>query len=121
MAIGSLNLRVSKEDFVNRINTISSKMQILQDVINRYGEAKRNLNQFVEEGDSTYESWIERIDTNILNCKKAWSSLQESKQTLEKTVEQMEGMSGQLRQTVADATEAAKNVITTTLKVESML
>ena len=121
MALGSLNLRVSKQDFITRIETISAKMDALQDVITRYGEAKRNLDQFVEEGDSTYQSWIERIDANIQNCKKAWSALQESKQSLEKTVEQMEGMTSQIKETVSSATEAAVNVIKTTLKVETLL
>lgn len=121
MALGSLNLRVSKDDFIQRIDLITSKMDHLQDVITRYGEAKSNLDQFVEEGDSTYEAWVERIDTNILNCKKAWTSLQESRESLQKTVDQMEGMSAQVKETVSSATEAAASVIKTTLKVESLL
>ena len=121
MALGSLNLRVSKDDFVKRIDIVNTKMQNLQDVISRYDEAKRNLDQFVEEGDSTSQSWIERINANIDNCKKAWTALQESKQSLEKTVEQMEGMTSQLKETITSATEATVNVVKTTLKVESML
>ena len=121
MALGSLNLHVSKQDFVTRINLIEDKMKNLEDVITRYGEAKKNLNQFVEEGDSTYESWIERIDTNILNCKKAWTSLQESKDSLQQTVDQMNDMHGQLHEVITSATDAAASVIKATLKVETLL
>ena len=121
MALGSLNLRVSKQDFISRIDAIESKMGNLQDVINRYNDARNNLDQFVEEGDSTYEAWVQRIETNIMNCKKAYASLQESKVSLQKTVEQMEGMNAQLNQTISSATEAAKSTIQATLKVESLL
>jgi len=121
MAKGSLNLFVSKEDFVNRIDLVQQKMSRLEDVISRYNDAKANLDQFVDERDSTFEQWVQRIDINIENCKKAWTSLQETKQSLEKTVEQMEGMSSQLKQTVTDATEAAKSTIEAKLKVASIL
>ena len=121
MALGSLNLRVSKEEFTKRIDIIESKMGNLQDVINRYQDAKRNLDQFVEEGDSTYESWIQRIDTNITNCKKAYASLKESRQSLQTTVDQMEGMSSQLKETISSADTAAKSTIQAVLKVETLL
>ena len=121
MAKGSLNLHVSKQDFITRIETINQKMTALKDVIDRYNNAKANLDQFVEEGDSTYEEWVRRIDINIENCGKAYASLQESKQSLEKTVEQMEGMGAQLKETVSSATEAAQSTIDATLKVASIL
>ena len=121
MAKGSLNLHVSKQDFITRIETINQKMSALKDVIDRYNNAKANLDQFVEEGDSTYEEWVRRIDINIENCGKAYASLQESKQSLEKTVEQMEGMTSQIKETISSATEAAVNVVKTTLKVETLL
>ena len=121
MALGSLNLRVSKQDFINRINTIELKMQNLQDVIQRYGEAKSNLDQFIEDGDSNYEAMIERIDLNISAAKKSWTALQEMKQTLEKTVEQMEGMSAQIERTIQSGTEAAESTIKAAIKVQSVL
>lgn len=121
MALGSLNLRVSKSDFNNRITTIESKMQQLQDVIQKYGDAKNNLDQFIAEGDSTYESMIENIDANIDAAKKAWTTLQEMKKTLSITVEQMEGTSTQVERLFQTATETVKNVVGTALKVQSVL
>lgn len=121
MALGSLNLHVSKEDFLARIDTIDQKMLRLRSVIERYNNAKSNLDQFVEEGDSTYEAWIERINVNVDNCQRAYASLVETKQSLQTTVDQMEGMYGQLKQTVSDAAEAAKSTVETTLQVASLL
>lgn len=121
MALGSLNLRVSKQDFIDRITTVEQKMQRLQDVIQRYNEARSNLDQFIEEGDSNYEAMVERIDANITAAKKAWTSLQGTKQELENTVEQMEGMSAQITSTIQSATEAAKSTVEASIKVASVL
>lgn len=121
MARGSLNLHVSKQDFVNRIGQIEGKMGQLNSVIERYNSARNNLDQFVEEGDSTYEAWIRRIDINVDACRKALASLQETKNKLQTTVDQMEGMYGQLTATVSDAADAAKSTIDATLKVASLL
>lgn len=121
MAKGSLNLKVSKADFVQRIELVDNKMKALDDVIQRYGEARKNLDQFVEQGDSTYEAWLDRIDANVDACKRAKASLQETKLSLEKTVEQMEGMSSQLKETISAGAEAASSVVKTTIKVASVL
>ena len=121
MALGQLNLRVGKQDFLDRIEIVDLKMANLADIIEKYGDAKNNLNQFIEEGDSTYEAWCERIDTNVKNCKKAYALLKETRQSLQTTVDQMDNMSGELKQTVSAATEAAKSVIDTTLKVNEVL
>lgn len=43
------------------------------------------------------------------------------KQTLEKTVDSMEGMSTELGQTLKSATEAAKSTISAAIKVSSVL
>jgi len=67
MALGSLNLRVSKEDFVKRIELVEMRMNILQDVIERYGRAKENIDQFMESDDSNVDAMLERIDTKILS------------------------------------------------------
>ena len=121
MALGKLNLKVSKLDFIQRIETITLKMAKLDDVIQRYGVAKKNLDQFVEEGDSTYEQWCERIDANVNACKAARTSLDETKVSLEKTVELMEGMSEQVKETVSSATEAAESTVKAAIKVSAIL
>ena len=121
MALGSLNLRVSKQDFVNRIELIQQKMNALDDVIQKYGEARNNLDQFVEEGDSTYQQWVERIDANVTACRKARAALDESRQKLQETVNQMEGISSQIAQTVQAGTDAAKSTVEAAIRVAPYL
>ena len=121
MAEGSLNLRVGKQDFLNMIDAVNLKMAALENVIQRYGVARNNLNQFVEEGDSTYEAWCERIDVNVNNCKAALASLRETKAGLEQTVEQREGMTARLTETVTEATEDTKSVVKAAIKVVEVL
>ena len=121
MALGNLNLRVSKQDFVNRIELITQKMNALDDVIQKYGEARNNLDQFVEEGDSTYQQWIERIDANVTACRKARAALDESRQKLQTTVDQMEGVNSQIANLVQTGTEAAKSTVEAAIRVAPYL
>jgi hypothetical protein len=65
MAKGSSNLIVSKQDFLDRVIQLEEKMQRLYDVIQRYEDAKKNLDQFIESGDTNYEDMIESINANI--------------------------------------------------------
>lgn len=117
MALEKLNLKVSKADFERKIQEASDRIVDLENIIERYGEAKKNLTQFVESNDSTYASWCERIELNITNCRKAKVALQESKATLEETVKQMDEMSGQMKEMVDSASEAARQVINTAIDV----
>lgn len=116
-----LNLRVSKDDFQRCINTAGQKMDALMDVINRYNDAKRNLNQFIEEDDVNYQAMIERIDINILAAKKSYAALQHQKLLLEETVTKMETMGSKVKQTLEDATGAAGSIINAALKVDDVL
>lgn len=121
MAVGSLDLRVSKEDFENRISTIDQKMGVLTDVINRYNNAKENLDQFIESNDSNYEKMVERIDVNISAARKSYAALQRTKVSLEETVSQMENFNTEVSETIGAATEAAREAINAALKIEEIL
>lgn len=117
----TLNLRVSKEDFENRIATIQMKMDALRDVINRYQDAKRNLDQFLESGDSNYQAMVERIDVNIKAAGKSYAALQQTKVSLEQTVSQMSGMSSQVQNVLEDAIEATGSAINAALQIQEIL
>lgn len=121
MAKGSLNLRVSKQDFEERIQLIELRMGILKDVVSRYGDAKKNLDQFIESNDSNFEAMCANIDQYIANAKRAYSALNETKLELQKTVDQMSGMSDQVKETISSATEAAKESLEATIQVASIL
>lgn len=121
MAKGSLNLKVSKQDFTTRIDLISQKMNALTDVINKYRDLKTNLDQFVEAEDSSYEDWVQRIDEHIDAAGRAKASLNEAKKTLQETVDQMTGFVGQVQQTVRSATEATKSTVGAAVKIAPLL
>ena len=93
----------------------------MDDLIQRYGQAKNELTQFVEEGDSTYQAWCERIDVNVNACRASKVALEEQKVLLDKTIEEMEGMGGQLRGVLDSAKEAAVSSVKAAIKVEGIL
>ena len=121
MALGSLNVRVSKEDFVRRIELVEARMNILQDVIERYGRAKQNVDQFMESDDSNVDAMLARIDESVKTAKKAYSALSETKITLQETVNQMEGMSKEVKETITSATEATKSTVEAAIRISSIL
>ena len=121
MAQGSLNLFVGKKDFLDRINKIESTMTKLEDVIARYGEAKKNLDQFMGDTDDNYEAMIARIDANVKAAKKSHAALQEAKAGIQDTVDKMENMGNEVKETITAGTEAAINTIDAAIKVDAVL
>ena len=121
MALGSLNLKVSQKDFEERIQVIELRMQALADVVSRYESAKKNLDQFIEGNDNNFEDMCKNIDEYIANAKRAHGALNETKMELLKTVEQMGGMSSQIKETITSATEAAKSTLEAAIQVNSIL
>lgn len=121
MAANSMNLKVSKEDFERRINLVQTNMDALNDVIQRYNDAKKNLDQFIENGDSNYEAMVERIEVNITAAKKSYNALKVTKNSLMETVEQMDIMSGNVKETITSAVEATKSTVNAAIKIAEIL
>ncbi len=119
--IQDVGLIVSKEEFQNRISTCETQMARLMDVIERYNNAKRSLDQFIQNGDVTYELMLERIDENVRAARKSYAALQKTKLSLEDTVSKMEDMGSQAQQTVQDAIGAVGSVINAALKIDDVL
>ena len=121
MALGSLNLRVSKEDFERRIELIDMRMNVLMDVIERYNRAKQNLDQFMESDDSNVEAMLQRIEENVKTARKAHAALNETKLTLQETVNQMEGMGKEVKETIEAASDATASTVEATITIASLL
>ncbi len=121
MALNSLNLRVSKQDFLDRIDTIDEKMNRLADVIQKYRDLKVNLDQFVEPEDDTYQDWCQRIDEHIAAAGKARAALNEAKKSLQTTVDQMDDFGTQVKETVVAGIEATKSTTEAALKIAPLL
>lgn len=121
MALGSLNLKVSKSDFEQRITIVEGRMAQLMDVIERYGRAKANADQVIESGDSNYEDMLKLIDENIKAARKAYASLVETKATLQETVNLMEGMSHEVKETISAAADATASTVEAAIKISALL
>lgn len=121
MALGSLNLKVSKSDFEQRIMVVEGRMAQLADVVNRYNQAKINLDQFIESGDDNYQAMIDRIDVNVKAARKAYAALAETKASLQETVTLMEGMSNEIKETITSAVEATTSTVNAAIKIAELL
>lgn len=119
--IQEVGLIVSKDQFLARIDVCAQQMAKLMDVIERYNNAKRNLDQFIQGTDITYQLMLERIDENVKAAKKSYAALQQTKLSLEETVNQMETMGSNAQQTVQDAIGAVGSVVNAALKIEDVL
>lgn len=121
MALGKLNLRVKKQDFVDRIEMCNAKMDVLSDVIEKYRQAKVNLDQFVQGEDDSYQRWVERIDAHIDAAGRAKASLAEAKKALEETVNQMDDFGSEVEKTVSDSVEALKSTAQAAINIAPLL
>ena len=119
--MANLGLKVSRENFQTRIDNVKQNMDALQAVIDRYNQAKNNLTQFIEEGDSNYQNMIDRIDENVKAAKKAHAALSETKVELEKDMAELEDTNTTIGDLLEDAKDAAKSVIEAAIKVDSIL
>ena len=121
MALGKLNLRVSKADFEKRIEFINTRMSSLENVVDRYNNAKQNLDQFIENGDSNYEAMCQQIDEYIRNAKKAHAALNATKLELQETVDKMDNMGNEVKETIVSATEATVSAVNAAIKIDAIL
>ena len=121
MALGSLNVKVSKEDFEQRIAVVEGRMAQLMDVIERYGQAKANLDQFIESGDSNYEDMVQRIEVNVTAAKKAHAALSETKASLQETVNLMDNMGKEIKETIVAGIDATASTVEAAIKIAGLL
>lgn len=121
MAKGSLNIKVNKQDFANRINELDIRIAALMDVIGRYENAKKNMSQFIGDTDSNYADVLAQIEYNIKTARAAHEHLKEARAELQTTVDKMENMGKEVGQTIKDAFEAAKSTTEAVMRVDAIL
>lgn len=119
--IADVGLIVSKEEFQARIDVCNHQMAKLMDVIDRYNSAKKSLDNFIQSNDVTYDLMLERIDENVKAAKKSYAALQQTKLSLEDTVNKMDTMGSEAQQTVQDAIGAVGSAVNAALKIEDVL
>ena len=87
----------------------------------KYNNAKRNLDQFIQSTDVTYDLMLERIEENVKAAKKSYAALKQTKLSLLDTVSKMEDMGNQAKQTVQSAIGAVGSAVNAALKIEDVL
>lgn len=120
MAVDLL-LKVNKEDYLAKISELDQKLASLRDLLGRYQQLKKDVDMFVEDGDSNYQNMQANVDANIDAVQRAIGITQKSKDTLQKTVDQMDSMSSKTATMMSEAAQTAKSAIQTAIRVDSLL
>ncbi len=76
MAAAVGTLKVSKEAYLQQIETLSGLLAQLDSKATEYQTAKSNLTSFVEAGDSQYDNLCKNIDSNIKAVRKGYDMCQ---------------------------------------------
>ena len=121
MAANKLNLRVSAQDFNERISVIDIRMAVLMDVITEYERARESMGEFIESGDDNYDSMINQIEEHIRTAKAAYNALGDIRAEMDETVQKMGNMGTEIGETITAAIDATKETVEAALKVSALL
>lgn len=116
-----LLLHVNKEDYLNKIGELEALLNRLRDLLSRYQTLKNNVTKFVQDGDSNFTNMQNNVQANIEAVQRAIGITQDSKDTLQKTVDQMDEMSSKTATMLQEGAEAALNTISTAIRIEKLL
>ncbi len=116
-----LRLKASKESYLNRIQDLDNKMQQLQAVLQDYKTLRTNVNRFMTDQDSNFAQMQENVDNNIIAVGKALGMAQAARNTLQKTVEDMDATSSNIQSILQDAASTTKNAVEAAVKIAPLL
>ena len=115
-----LLLHAKKEDFEGLIGQLEQKFDKLAGLLGEYQTLRTNVASFVQEGDSNYNNMLANVDANIDAVKRAMAITLKSQENLQKTVDQMDEMSGNVGRLMTETAEAAVNTIKTAIRLEGL-
>lgn len=111
-----LRLKVSQTDYLQKMQTLQSKMNELETIYGEYSRLKMQANRVVGDNDSNVEQLRTAIDKNMEAIGKQHAALKESWTELNKQNEQLGITSAQVSEVIKAATEvinAAANTFKT--------
>ena len=120
MAIDLL-LHANKSDYLNLIGQLDGKLNELTALLGDYQLLKNNVDSFIQDGDSNYENMKANVEANIDAVRRAIATTQNNRDNLQKTVDQMDEMGGNVTRLIQESTEAAANTIKTAIRVDGLL
>ena len=115
-----LQLHASKADYENLITQLDGKLQELNDLLADYDTQKTKVNNFVQDRDYNFERMQNVVEANIKGVRDAIKFTQESREHLQKTVDQMESTGENIAHMLDEAGELAGNVIKTAFRVDGL-
>ncbi len=115
-----LLLHAKKEDFVDLINQLDGKFNQLVGLLADYRTLKNDVNVFMRDTDSNFQDMQANVEANIEAVRKALALVQTSKNNLQKTVDQMDESSSNIKNLISEGTEFAKNTIKAAITIEGL-
>ncbi len=116
-----LLLHVNKEDYLQKISELDSKLSALRDLLSRYQNLKSNVTQFVQDSDSNFQQMQQNVEANVEAVRRAIAITEKSKATLQDTVDKMDNMSSKAATMLNEAAGTAVNAVKTAIRVEGLL
>lgn len=116
-----LLLHLNKEDYLAKIQELDDKLNQLRSLLADYQKLETDVTMFVQERDSNFENMRANVRANVDAVQRAIGITMKSKDTLQKTVDDMDVMSAQTSSMLSEAAEMAQNTIKTAIRVDGLL
>lgn len=113
MAADDLRLKVSAADYMDRIAQLDDKMMRLNSILDEYEELQRNSVRVLGESDSNLEEMRGTVQQNIDAVNGQIQMLAESREMLQKQMDQLDELSGNVTNLFQETRNLAKNSFNT--------
>ena len=115
-----LQLHVNKSDYESLIQQLDGKLNEMFSLLSDYKTLKNDVNSFIEDSDSNFQNMQATVDANIDAVRRAIGITQSSKDSLQKTVDQMDDFSSNVANMMQNTAEAMTNGIKTAIRIEGL-
>lgn len=116
-----LALKISKSSYQDRITILDAKLNQLNDLLQEYRELNNNVTSFMSDTDDNFSNMQENVRANIQAVKKAIAATQESRDTLQRTLDAMDETAANMGTILTEGAELAKNTVETAIKAAVLL
>ncbi len=118
---GDISFKGSVSDFQGCLDKIDIKIGEIENVIQAYDRHRKNLDQVIDEGDSSYQLWLNDINEHVTAAQKTKAELTEVRAMIQTTVDQMTDYGNQVATTVGEAAETLKNTVEAAITIAPLL
>lgn len=108
-----LRLKVSAAEYQKRIGLLDNKIRELNEVMGEYETLKKDAVKVLGDGDSNLQKMQDSVQKNINAVKGQMELLKESRQMLQRQMENLDELSGQVSKLFEESAETAKTAFNT--------